>query len=134
MVRRVFLAFLVFGMVGCSDFGPFSVNVDDIVGTYELQSIDGEALPVVWSQVGAPILVEITAGNLVLNRDRTCSYSRTYRRTEDGIVTTEPVTTACTYAMFDSKSFWLDSGWYGEIRGSTITISDDEGELGVFRR
>ena len=99
-----------------------------------LQSIDGEALPVVVIRLGAPI--EVTAGNVILKQDRTCSESRTFRRTEDGIVTTETSTDACTYFMLDSESFWLYRGArrdYGEISGSTITLTDHEGdEIGAF--
>ena len=135
MIRRGFLAFLVFGMVGCGDLGPFKVDVEDIVGTYVLQSIDGEPLPAV--RFGGPI--EVTAGSLILNQDRTCSYSDTFLRTEDGIVTAETYTSVCTYIRLDSESIWIDREgvipWYGEISGSTITITDHEGEkVGVYQK
>ena len=51
MIRRVVLAFVVFGLVACGGGGT---GVEDLAGTYVLQSIDGEALPVTVSEVGAP--------------------------------------------------------------------------------
>ena len=141
MIRRGFLACLAFGLVGCSDFGPFDVNVDDIVGTYVLESIDGVALPVVWSLAGGSVLLEITAGHLTLNEDRTCSESRTSTRTEDGVVTTETaVNDGCTYRMYDSRSFFLNLDCcrrpvFGWIDGSTISITDDgEEAYGFYRK
>ncbi len=133
MIRGGFLACLAFGMVGCGDFGPF--DVDDIVGTYVLQSVDGKALPA--ARYGGDI--EVTAGSLILNQDRTCSYSDTFLRTEDGIVTAETYTNVCTYIRLDSESIWIDREgvipWYGEISGSTITITDHEGdEVGVYQK
>ena len=41
MVRRVLLAFLVFGVTACGD----STGPEDIAGTYMLQTIHGEELP-----------------------------------------------------------------------------------------
>ena len=38
MIRRVFLAFFVFGLVACGDDGT---GLEDIAGTYTLQTVDG---------------------------------------------------------------------------------------------
>ena len=42
MIRRVFLAFLVFGLVACGDDG---IRPEDIAGTYTLQTVNGEPFP-----------------------------------------------------------------------------------------
>ena len=69
MVHTVFLAFLVFGLVACS-----SIAVpEDVAGIYILQTIGGEAPPAIFSEMGAALLVEITAGSVTLNEDTTCS-------------------------------------------------------------
>ena len=48
MIRRVFLAFLVFALVACGDNGTGNDGTDEesITGTYTLQSIDGDPEPV----------------------------------------------------------------------------------------
>ena len=70
MIRRVFLAFLVFGVTACGDDGT---GLQGITGTYTLQSIDGEGLPAVVSAVGDAVLQEVTAGSIILNEDTTCT-------------------------------------------------------------
>ncbi len=128
MVWRVFLAFLVFGMVGC---GVDVTDPGSVSGTYTLRSINGIPLPVPTIHAG----VNITAGSLILNQDLTCSVSFTLSLTEDGTVI-NTLTEAYTYAL-DSGSITLtasDSGGVtsGSISGSTITLTDP-GVL-VFRK
>jgi hypothetical protein len=77
MIRRVFLAFLVFGLVACGDDG---VGLEDIVGTYVLQSIEGVTVPVGLLE-GTTILFEVTAGSVTLDPDMTCSVSISKRET-----------------------------------------------------
>ena len=138
MIRRVFLVFLLFGIVGCG-----SVDVTDpgsVAGTYPLRTLNGDELPAVLLQVGTTFLLEITAGSLTLNADQTCSITLTLRETEDGTVTTAPETAVCTYTL-NSGAIALDltgsdfqDTLGGVISGSTITITDDEGEVFVFKK
>ncbi len=124
MVRRVFLAFLVFGLVACGDD---STGLEEIVGTYILQSIGGEELPAVVNEVGI-VLAEVTAGSVTLDNGRTCSSSFTTRREmEDGTVTTTTDPGACTYA-FNDGAITLgfpdgSSSTDGSISGSTLSVT-----------
>ncbi len=97
MVRRVFLAFLVFGLVGCGDG---SVSPADVAGTYTLLSVDGEGLPAVLAE-SIDFLFEVTAGSVTLNADLTCSHSVTERETDQGTVTTDIILQECTYTIDD---------------------------------
>ena len=118
MIRRVFLALLVFGLVACGDdgTGDDGTGVEDIVGTYVLRSIDGEELPV----------TGLIAGSLTLKQDMTCSLSQTVRLESVGAVFTG--IRAGTYT-FNSGALTLtfESGnsplvLEGSISGSTLTL------------
>ena len=134
MIRRVFLAFLVFGLVACGDAGT---GVEDIIGTYVLQSIDGEGLPAVISEIGDPVLAEVTAGDVILNQDLTCSSSlATRRELEDGTVTTSVDAAECAYT-FNGRAITLafpSNTTSGTISGSTLTLIGVDGEVLVFEK
>ena len=128
------------------DSSPCNTNPCGIVGTYELQSIDGEALPVVVSELTDPILVEVTAGSVTINQwslpqpaQGTCSVSSTTRETmTDGTTTMETETEVCTYTFnfntqaltltFSTLTFSPDltvNGTIFDANGTTITLADD---------
>ena len=102
MIRRVFLAFLVFGLVACGDD---STGPESITGTYTLQSIDGEVLPAFLAVPTEAITIEITAGSVTLNQNMTCSISLSLRGTVDGTVSTgRTETEGCTYTFMGSQA------------------------------
>ena len=115
MIRRVFLAFLVFGLVACGDDGT---GLEDIAGTYTLQTVDGGGLPAVLEETGTTFLLEITAGSVTLNQDMTCSVISMFRVTEFGNVTTETETGVCEVPpvavplpMLDPEPLLLPPSW-----------------------
>lgn len=126
MIPRAFLTLLFFGLVACGDD---ATGLDDIAGTYTLQTVDGEGLPAVLEEVGTIFLLEITAGSTTLNQDMTCSVVSMFRVTDNGVATNETVTDACTYT-FDSGAVTLDveglDSASGSITGSTLTVTSDE--------
>ena len=135
MIRRVFLAFLVFGVTACGDDGT---GLQGITGTYTLQSIDGEGLPAIVSAVGAAVLEEVTAGSIILNEDTTCSSSFTTRsELQDGTVTTVVDEGVCTYTFRDGAlalNFAAGSSTTsGSISGSTLTVTLG-GTVFIFRK
>ena len=121
--------FLLLGLTACGeldlpldiDSGPCNTNPCGIVGTYALQSIDGEALPAVVSGLTDPILVEVTAGSVTINQwslprpaQGTCSVSSTTRETmTDGTTTMETGRTAILSNSSDygRSSILGDSHW-----------------------
>ena len=133
MIRRVFLAFLVFVMVGCGGVDVF--NPESVSGTYTLQTLNGDALPAVL--VGT---LEVTAGSITLNQDLSCSTSRSLRDTEDNTITGTTVS-VCTYALDSEGSITLTdtanpldpTPATGSITGSSMTITED-GDVFVYQK
>lgn len=124
MVRRVFLAFLVSGLVACGDD---STGLEEIAGTYTLRSIGGEELPAVVDEVGI-VLAEVTAGSVTLDVDGTCTSSFTTRREMvDGTVTTTTDPGVCTYTFNDGAVALSfpdgSSSTAGSISGSTLSVT-----------
>ncbi len=136
MTHRVFLAFLVFGLVACGD----STGPESVVGTYTLQTVNGEGLPAVIDEIGTTFLKEITAGSITLNEDLTCRFSLTERETEDGNVTTVTETLEtdeCIYTV-NNEVLTLTDGEdaaTGSKIGSSITFVDpDTGDIYIFEK
>ena len=129
MVRRVFLAFLVLGLVACGDdvIGP-----EDIAGTYTLQSVNGQSLP--WALEAG---VEVTAGGITLNQSMTCSRSLTAMLTDGGTVATVTQTDVGTYTFVTGAVTltWASDGSTdsGSIVGSQLTLTPD-GDVLIFRK
>ncbi len=109
-----------------------------ITGTYTLQSADGDPLPFVVFQVGAD-KVEVTAANVILNADMSCTSTFTYTTTESGNVTTETETDECTYTINGGAialTFPFVGGFTnsGSIVGSTLTITNQDGVVLIFQK
>ena len=128
VIRRVFLALLVLGLVACGDdvIGP-----EDIAGTYTLQSVNGQSLP--WGEAG----LEVTAGSITINQSMTCSRSLTGTATDGGTVVTVTDTEVCTCTFVNGVvTFTWDSDGStdsGSIVGSQLTITVD-GDVLIFRK
>ncbi len=135
MIRRVFLAFWVFALVACGDDGT---GLEDIAGTYTLQTVDGGGLPAVLEETETTFLLEITAGSVTLNQDMTCSVITMFRVTEFGIVTTDTMTGVCTYT-FNNGAITLTilasaETVSGSITGSTLTVTSEEGIVFIYEK
>ena len=134
MVHRVFLALLVVGLLACGD----AVGLEDIAGTYTMQTVDGDGLPWVLDEIGTTFLLEVTAGSVTLNQDMTCSFAFSLRETEDGTVTPRTETAVGTYRFnngairlsFPADGFELS----GSLVGSTLTLTDAAGNVLGFEK
>ena len=141
MARRVFLAFLVFGLVACGDD---STGLEDILGTYTLQTINEEELGFSFQTVnpdGTILITVINAAEAVFNPQSCAVITNATTTLIDpfGQVRGESsmaVTTQCTF-MFRSGALTLNytDGTVdtGSIVGSTLTITRN-GALWVFRK
>jgi len=143
MVRRVFLAFLVFGLVACGDDG---IGPQDIAGTYTLQTVNGEPSPFFTLQSLNPDgfieLSALAAAHTVLGPQSSCTVSLTFETTifdsfrnllvESSMTETNP----CTF-VFTNGALTLNytdgKVETGSIVGSTLTITRN-GALWVFRK
>ena len=108
-------------LAGCSDStGP---DTDDLVGSYDLITVDGAGLPVIVDQIGED-KAEITMGTVTLDEDGTFGDVTELRITEAGVVTTEVVSTQGTWTVSGSTvTFVPNDGsgnysmtWNGQLR------------------
>ena len=129
MIRRVFLAFLLFGVVGCG--GVDLPDPANVAGSYVLQTVDGGSLP--W-EYGA-VKDEITAGLVILNADMSCSRRVTSETTDGRKVTPTEV---CTYTMkFEAITLTFQPNGNttsGSIIGSSLTLQSASGFVFIYRR
>ena len=134
-IVAVGLALLLTACGGDSD-SPTEPNGASIVGTYALQTILGESLPLIALEEGDDKL-EITAGSIRLNSDDTYSRSVTTRLTQSGNVTTDVFTVAGTFTANGSTLQFSGSGdegpFTGSISGNTLTIIDESRPF-VYRK
>ncbi len=136
MIGRALLALYVVSLVACS--GDDVTGPEGVVGTYLLQSVDGQAVPLVLQQLG-DYRLEFTSGSMTFDQDMTCG---------DSLITTETngygnnrftstTTRVCTYTLNSGAitiSWPLDGGSAsGAITDSQLTLTD-EGVVSVFRR
>lgn len=104
--------------------GPDS---DDLVGSYDLITIDGASLPVIVDQVGED-KAEITLGTVTLDEDGTFGDATELRLTQGGVVTTEVQSTQGTWTVSGSTvTFVPNDGsgnysmtWNGQLRLTQI--------------
>ena len=112
---------LAVALAACSDStGP---DTDDLVGSYDLITIDGASLPVIVDQIGDD-KAEITMGTVTLDEDGTFGDATEIRITEGGVVTTEVQSTQGTWTVSGSTvTFMPNDGsgnytmtWNGQLR------------------
>jgi hypothetical protein len=112
---------IVVALAACSDStGP---DTDDLVGSYDLITIDGASLPVIVDQIGED-KAEITMGTVTLDEDGTFGDATELRITKGGVVTTEVQSTQGTWTVSGSTvSFVPNDGsgkysmsWNGQLR------------------
>jgi hypothetical protein len=105
---------LALAIVACGgdDFeGPPSQPPPSILGTYTIQTVDGEPLP--WKSVDFPDLtVEVLSATITLDSDQSWSLIATLRETRLGEVTTDATTTTGTFVQ----------------SGEDLLLTDDDGE------
>lgn len=108
---------------GCDVFG------DQITGTYNLKTVNGKSLPAVLAEVTGSYKLEITAGSVTLNEDKTFGASITFRETQGSTVKTEPATDSGTYTVSGSVITFAsrDGDTFTATRsGGTLTITIQE--------
>ncbi|MEK6689527.1 MAG: hypothetical protein AABZ01_13845 [Gemmatimonadota bacterium] len=96
----------------------------DPTGVYTLRTINGQALPFLYSQIGAD-KVEFLDGTVTLNADRTFIDATTFRVTEQGVVTTEVDVADGTWSLSGATVRFLlaDGSSYSMIWNSTDALT-----------
>ena len=138
MVRRILMVLGISVLfAGLSACGSDSTGPKDTdwLGTYALETVEGQNLPAVLIQIGNDKL-EITAGSIRLNEDQTFSASLTFRTTEGGNVTTDTESDTGTYTKNgNALRFTYGDGSQdtGSLNGKVLTVTS-EGITLVLRK
>lgn len=131
-MRRVLLVgWLLLLAAGCSDDSAGPSRTVQIVGTYTLESINGDALPYVFAGYPGAYLMHQVSGSFALNADRTYeehALLREYFNTPGGITWQDiPISLAGTWQAEDSVLLvtQTDNGatGFGFISGNRLTLS-----------
>lgn len=123
-MRKTFLALLALTLAcGGDSTGPTEASV---AGTWNLQSVNGTALPFIVSQTGTN-KVEITADVLTVTSSGSFTEITTLRTTQNGTATTQTVADAGSYVLNgNNATFQFQSDGSigsGTVSGSTLTVS-----------
>lgn len=123
-MRKTFLALLALTLACSGDStGPTEASV---AGTWNLQSVNGTALPFVIAQTGTN-KTEITADVLTVTSSGSFTEITTVRTTLNGTATTQTVPDAGSYVLNGNNvtfQFQSDgSVGSGTISGNTLTVS-----------
>ena len=145
MVRRAFLAFLVCGLVACGDDGT---GLENITGTYVLQTVNGEGPPFseifgTGPEVGTTEFSQGTGGHIVLGPESSCEVGLTFETSVldqfgrlAGAPSSTTVTDPCTF-VFSNGVLTLNYAdgkvETGSIAGSTLTLTRG-GSVWVFQK
>lgn len=133
--KMVAIAVLGLAAAACGGGDDGIYEPPSIAGTYNLQTIDGEAPPVVvYEEPG--FTVEITSGNFILAASGSFSTTVVWRLTEDGVVTTETESFPGTYTVTGSTVNFAYSDGDSDsatLAGNTLTFTDG-GSTAVFRK
>jgi hypothetical protein len=124
-MKKIFLAFLTLTLACSNDStGPTQTSV---AGTWNLQSVNGTALPFVLAQTGTN-KVEITADVLTVTSSGSFTEITTVRTTQNGSATTQTSPDAGSYVLNGNNvtfQFQSDgSVGSGTVAGSTLTVSN----------
>lgn len=135
-MRRLILALGAVSLLACG--GSDSTGPDgSIVGSYSLQTVNGNNLPWRFLVVGND-WAEITGGSGNINNGGTYSITFNYRVMETGQTTTFSETSIGTYVQNGNAVAFRDqtdgSTVSGTVTGSQISVTDQDGFVYVFRR
>jgi hypothetical protein len=115
----------------CDDKDLVNVITDGFLGTFSLQSANGNALPaVVADSVSPPLRIEVLSGSLVLRADRTFDDVVDFRNTLGGIVSTSQTACSGTYTIDGREITFTETGtapcnqvFVGTLDAGTISAS-----------
>ena len=134
-MRKLFsLVVLMLVFLGaCGDSGTGPDN--SFVGTYSLDTINGNKVPYAIIQIGNDKL-EIVSGQVTINSDDTFSGRTTIRTTESGRTTTEEESFTGTYSRNNNAFTFTDNegdSYTGSVQGGMATLNI-EGLILVYRK
>ena len=133
MLRRSLLfLFMSVAVLSCDD----ATGPDNLLGTWNLQSVSGQSLPYVLEQ-DANRKVELTGESVTLLASGRQTMVTSFRVTDGGVVTTESIPASGNYTVNGSTlllTFDNDTDTYtATVKDNTMTI-EDIGLTFVYRR
>jgi hypothetical protein len=121
----------------CGDDDSTGPSESSIVGSYTLQTVNGNTMPWRFVVVGND-WIEITGGSGDINTGGTYSLTLNYRAMESGQTTTFSETSTGTYTRNGNAVSFTDgsdgSRANGTVSGNQISVTDEDGVVYVFRR
>jgi hypothetical protein len=120
LIPRFLLALALPALGACSDIAGSS-DVEELFGTYQLITVDGDPPPVIVDQ-DATATLEITAGTVTLSEDGFVDATTT-RLTVNGVPTTEITTAQGTWSLSSRTVRFTPDDDSGEY-----TMTWDEGD------
>jgi hypothetical protein len=141
-MRRLTFVVSVFLLVACGgDGGTGPGGEGSVVGTYNLQTVNGTAPPVTIIQIGT-YRAEVTGGNFAVNANNTFSATHSYRETDVGTSNEFSETCTGTYTRTgNSLSFneatsgdFCGGTYNGNVSGNNLTVAYDAQLQAVYRR
>lgn len=127
--------FALLGLAAAACGGDGINEPASIAGTYNLQTIDGQAPPVVVYE-DAAAKVEIVSGNFVLSANGSFTTNVTFRVTENGQVSTQSESFPGTYTVNGSTVTFAYADGDSDtatLDGNTLTFTD-AGSTVVFQK
>jgi hypothetical protein len=104
-------------------------------GTYVLKTVNGKSLPAAIIEIVGTYKLEITAGSVTLNEDKTFSASITFRETEGTTVRTQTETDSGTYTISGNTITFSSQGSgsavTGTLSGGTLTVTEREDDITI---
>lgn len=114
---------LILLFAACSQFT--GADTTDQVGTYNISSINGTALPFTLTADTASVTQEVVEGSVTLNADRTFLDHTTFRNTSGGTASNSEFVVQGRYLRSGNNvTFQGNDGSYyvGQLDGTTLTI------------
>lgn len=134
-MRRLILSVMC-ALAACGGDSPTAPTQASVVGTWQLQSVNGQGLPYIAEQVGAD-KVELTSDVVTAAAGGSFAEIVSYRITQGGQVSAYSESYAGTYTLNGTAvTFrWNDDGSIGTgtVSGSTLTVAGNGLSL-VFRK
>lgn len=135
-MKRFLAAFLLLPLLAACGDDPLSPDISH-VGVYQLQTVDGEELPVSFEEDGG--VFTINSGSITLNANGTFAMTAQLEFTEEGETTSETTSLSGSYARSGANvTFTHDGEEEGFetaiISGDVLTTTGGGGEVLVFEK
>ncbi len=135
MNGRWFGAFAIVGLVACGGSSDSTAPASSVVGTWDLQTVNGSALPFVFAttQNGSSTTTrEVVSETAVFASDGTVMVFTTVRTTPPGSSVVQQST--LTWTQHGTSVSFSTDFTDGSVTGNTLTRQPNSGDVYVYQR